>query len=459
MPPPDPTRAPTTAAPAPSGQAPAPARAEGTSGSSAASTRGAAADVRGGIGAAAVLERHPRGIPVAIYLMPTDVDRAEWVRDFTGKTVAQAQKKLLGASDNPRALAALAAMATAGRAETNSDDAARLAAAKFENDLEFSRLAPGHAAARASVALNGGVLALGQAMAYTRQEPDRWKQNIKGVSDAVGPLPAVPGAAPGSAAPQGAHQTAAEAAGPAPAPAASAAPAPSRGPAPILANNHNVSEVAIFTHGGSRSIDLGRWIGASHVAPFLASAVTGSVNVQLYACSAGTDGGFGEQLSEQVSAATGGSVNVLGHETAAHTTRNSQGRTFRAQAGRQTLDVTNFDAIFSAEFLASEATRLADALHAEVAQVQGLLATVALTWLNLAGKATPVDIRGAPPTPGERPGRRAPTSVTAAQAIGVDFEGTVRLVREAWTAVSEARVRAAIDRAAARARPRRRAAP
>jgi len=418
------------AAAAPAGSAaPAPA----TERAEVPAAEGAAAGATGP--AADVLARHPHGVPVAIYLMPSAADRASWAQALTNKTVAEATRLTGPARGSARARRAFAAMAAAGRTHTTGADAEALAAAKFGNDLEFSRQAPGHAAARGSVAANGGSLQMGQAMPFTRQEPDRWKQNIKAVSDAVGPLPAAPGAAPVAA----------------PAPAAAeteAAPGRHHRP-PIMANHHNINEIAVFTHGGSGSIDLGSWIGVGQIAPFLASAVTASVNVQLYACNAGADGGLAQQLAEQLSASTGGSANVFGHETAAHTTNNAMGRSFRAEGGRVTLNATNYDAIFSAEYLATEATRLEAELGCSATDIQAVLAEAARRWLNGPGRMTGIDIRGsraAAPVAGEHRARgAAPTQVSAAQSMGVDFEGTLTLVRHAWQRGAAGFVRRAME--------------
>jgi hypothetical protein len=175
--------------------------------------------------------------------------------------------------------------------------------------------------------------------------------------------------------------------------------------------------------------------------------VTPSVNVQLYACNAGADGGFAQQLAEHLSATTGGSANVFGHETAGHTSRNARGRTFRAEGGRVTLNATNYEAVFDAAFMAAETQRLAGELGVDAATLEGVLPGVTRSWMAGPGNRVGIDVRGARAAAGgavqsaEGGGRE-----TAAQAIGVDFEGTVRAVRSAWQGAAASRVRGALQR-------------
>lgn len=261
-------------------------------------TPGASADIA---------RRFPSGVAVAVHILPTEADRAEWLADVRAnstKTVSE----YFGPTHVPAALRAHRESPVGPLADT-------IAAAKFNNDMTFSREATPHAAARQSVALDGGALEVGRSMAFTRQDGGPLPL-IRGVSQAVGALPN---------APQG-----------------------------------NIKELAIFTHGQRTTLTGGS--GRHRVTPGamaseIGACLTPSVAIQLYACSAASEGGFADQLARALAEA-GHTSRIFGHTSAAHATENAEGRTVVGQAGGGVEGATNVETCFPASFVAAQKTAL-----------------------------------------------------------------------------------------------------
>lgn len=105
------------------------------------------------------------------------------------------------------------------------------------------------------------------------------------------------------------------------------------------------------------------------VANQLADYFGSNVNVMLYACSAASqDDSFAETLASTLASNGVTDVRVFGHTTAAHTTRNPQGRGFVAHREGENVTTTgrtNQEAIFDATFLDAEAQGIYEQLSSD----------------------------------------------------------------------------------------------
>lgn len=124
----------------------------------------------------------------------------------------------------------------------------------------------------------------------------------------------------------------------------------------------HIRDLAIFTHGSSRSITFGRAreteggaiegrrTTGSYVAEQISGALTETVDISLFACNAANDGrreSFAHQLTDELTD-DGHEATVFGHTTAAHTTRNPFGVTFHsAKEGGETSSFSNFALVAS----------------------------------------------------------------------------------------------------------------
>lgn len=434
---------------------------------SSAAIRGASSDVRAAAGMdgptagaapapQTLLSRYPNGIPVSIHLQPTDADKANWTEKMRAQpTISEAIKSMGNTMAKHDRHKHLFARADADTPQTIPEDViSTVVKTKFINDSEFGNKATGHAQARASVALIGGKIVQGKSMPFTRQDAEggAWKDDVQGVSAAVGPLPQSKAAAtPGGAA--------------------------------------NISELAIFTHGGSQTLDLGSSANASDVVSALFQAVAPSINIQVYACNAGggdldVEGNtkekpktsFAEGLAQGLSKKTGGDVSAFSHLDAGHTTDNADGRLFRYSAGQEQSDQLAVHTIITPTQTEPAIPILALHFNRDEADIRAAMPGFVDKWVRDQLLSTKIDIRSAQkladdqitsdaidaaeaakqaetpapttqtptdskkkpaakkPKKTKQPQKPGPITATAAHALALDFDGTVALIRAAWAA-------------------------
>jgi len=348
-------------------------------------------------------------IHIAVALQPTQADITRDAARYLNhdlRTALQHTQTMLGSSSRWQQLWTDIGEGT--RLATQ-DDATMLGTAIYTNNLEFGRRAADHARARQSVGGTAGALQVGRHIPF--EHGTNPVTQIQAISQDVAEhgLPAAPGAvAPPAATAVTSPPTAAVA------PAATAPPTV----APTTAPPANITELAVFTHGIATAMDLGSlgWAGVARLEGPLSAYLAPSVAVQLYGCStAAGDNSFAAQFAEAL-AHDHHDARVFGHTVAGHTTTNSQGREFVAQADQTgpATDRTNYQVVFAADYIQTETVRLVTALGAAADDVARVLPATSRAWLRAAWSRL------------QGPGG------LASYTMGFDRDGTVQAIRTVW---------------------------
>ncbi|MDQ2805618.1 MAG: hypothetical protein M3Z04_01665 [Chloroflexota bacterium] len=368
----------------------------------------------------------PTPIHIAIALQPTQADIAHAAAGYLNKdlrTLLQHTATMLGATSQWKRLQADIGEGT--RLATQ-DDATALGTAAYANNLEFGRQATDHARARQSVGGAPGALQVGRHIPF--EHGTNPVTQIQAISRDVAEhgLPVAPGASTAPAATPPAPATTPAPATPAPTTATPAPTAPG-----------NITELAVFTHGIAQAMDLGSlgWVGAARLEGPLQAYLAPSVAVQLYGCTAAAGANsFAEQFATAL-AHDHHDARVFGHTVAGHTTTNSQGREFVAQADQTDPAAahTNYQAVFAADYIQTETARLVTALGATAEDVTRVLPQTSQRWLLATW-----------------PRLHGPGGGLAAYTMGFDRDGTVQAIHAVWEQEGEGA--AAVRRALAVAR-------
>jgi hypothetical protein len=324
-------------------------------------------------GQQSIAQRFPQGITVAIALLPTDVDQVAsrlFARhEMLGAVLQRNSRQLIRHPATTRLRASFAQ----GDHVVTQQDAHDVAEVLAANDRAFVRAADAFAHGHVVVGGDPSAPTVGRPIHFG--EHDNAVNMVRTLSQHVGQLPGGSGGG-------------------------------------------NIRHLAIFTHGWETGLRLGTFHGdANAFVSALGGTLTHDVTVGMYGCSAaGGDHSFAQGVTEGLAQA-GHDARVFGHETAAHTTMNSQGREFRAHAGQTgpATGHTNAEMVFTPSFRAEQIDALTTQLGAQRADVERVFDTASHDWLTGAMHRIPV-----------------PGGQRAAFHIGFDPDGAVAACQAAW---------------------------